>query len=109
MEYKRADTGLYYYDIHTFDKHEHKINNKEFKLLRSSKSSFIQTVEETKSLISNKEIQRADLVRTIQELLGWPSTNDFKKIVTHNLVKNCPLMWMTSIGGLNSMGNQYLT
>ena len=39
--------------------------------------------------MSRREIERADKARRIQEILGWPSTQDFQRIVANNLVSNC--------------------
>ena len=91
MEFKRATHGLYCYDLHhNFHSHEHKISNPSFRFLNrhSSFSSFIQTVEEMESMESKKNLEKANLARRYQEILMFPSSNDLKKILSENLVKN---------------------
>ena len=87
MEFKRADHGLYYYDLHNFRSHEHKIGDPSFHFLNRF-SSFIQTVEELESMESKKNLEKAKLARKYQEILMFPSSNDLKKILSRNLVKN---------------------
>ena len=87
MEFKRALHGLYYYDLHNFRSHEHKLSDPPFQFLNQH-SSFIQTVEERESMESKRDLEKAKLARKYQEILMFPSSNDMKKILSRNLVKN---------------------
>ena len=40
MEFKKAQTGLYYYDLYSHAQHEHRITDNDFIFLRSSVSFF---------------------------------------------------------------------
>ena len=94
MEFKRARTGLYYYNINSFRHHEHRLNDKEFTYLTTDQrlsTSMIQTVNDNKSLMSKREVDRADTALKYQELLMWPSTADYKRLVSNNLVTNAPI------------------
>ena len=103
MEFKKAQSGLYYYDLFSHAHHEHRITDNDFIFLRSSVSflqsltqqdknwTFLQTAEDNMKGMTQKEVGRANLARKLQELLGWPSTNDYKRILHHNLVHNCPI------------------
>ena len=53
--------------------------------------SFLMTISNTKQLISRREIEQADKARHYQELLGWPSTAEYLRIVDNNLVSNCDI------------------
>ena len=51
----------------------------------------IETVEDNKTRYTNAEYDRAKLAREIQIKIGRPSTRDFIKYVTNNLLPNCPV------------------
>ena len=91
MEFKRGSLGLYYYDLRNFIHHEHRVNDKAFSYLHPLPSSFLQTVEGTKSLMSANETKQANTAQMYQEILQWPSTNDYKHILSHNLANNGPV------------------
>jgi hypothetical protein len=48
----------------------------------------IESVEENRSFFSERQIQKAKLVRQIYHTLSTPSIKDFKAIVRSNMVKN---------------------
>jgi hypothetical protein len=54
--------------------------------------TLINTVEENKTLYNASEQARALLARKIQNMIGHPSTKDFKKIVSSGrMLPNCPI------------------
>jgi hypothetical protein len=54
--------------------------------------TLINTVEENKTLYTANEQARALLARRIQNMIGHPSTKDFKKIVSSGrMLPNCPI------------------
>lgn len=57
MEFKRASYGLYYYDLHNFEKHEHKVTDKEFNIL-IRQGVFNQTVVQNESLKTKRDLLR---------------------------------------------------
>ena len=58
MEFKRAMHGLYYYDLHNFNTHEHKLTDPAFRFLNLH-SSFNQTVEERESLETKTGLRKS--------------------------------------------------
>eukprot|EP00957_Ditylum_brightwellii_P008057 611237-Ditylum_brightwellii.AAC.1 len=54
-------------------------------------ASFTQTVAGNKQYFSKLEIEGAEAVRSLQQLIGWPSTTTFKQIVAQNMLVNCPI------------------
>ena len=86
MEFIRASYGLYYYDLHHFEQHEHKVTDKNFVFLTHS-IVLNQTVVQNESFVTKKELNRAKLARDYQELLMFPSTNTMQKLLSRNLIK----------------------
>ena len=74
IEFKESDFRLYYYD-----------------LSKDQDFSFLQTVAENKFQYSNRQFQRAKLVRDVYHSIGNPSIEDFKKIIRTNGLKKCPV------------------
>ena len=88
MKFKQCGVGLYYYDESRPEEHEFKKSNLTNTQLNYN---FLTSINRTKSLMSRREIKRADQARKYQEILGWPSTAQFKAIVANNLVTNCDI------------------
>ena len=85
VKFKKCGLGLYYYDDDNKVEHEYNINDKKFSYM------FISQVSESASLMTNKEIADANRALIYQELLGWPSTQEFKRMVSNNLLMNCDI------------------
>ena len=62
-------------------------NGKQTSLINHS----VESVNENKALFTDRQVQRAKLTRNIYHALGTPSVNDFKSIITANMVKNLPI------------------
>jgi hypothetical protein len=77
VKFMRSDNGLYYH-IPTYDT----TRNKHKSLMNHS----VESVDENKMLYTNRQVQRAKLTRQIYHAIGTPSVNDFKAIVTSNMV-----------------------
>ena len=77
--FKQSERGLFYFD--TLD------------VTSNDKSNlmFVNTVEANKSSYTNQDYSRAVLARTIQKIIGRPSTRTFMNIVSKNLLPNCPI------------------
>ena len=69
MKFKQCGVGLYYYDENKPDEHEFTQSN-----LTNTKMNynFLTSINRNKSLMSRREIERADKARKYQEILGWP-------------------------------------
>ena len=52
---------------------------------------FITTVEGQKESYSELDCRRAKAARTLQEIIGFPSTRAFIKMIDSNTIKNCPV------------------
>ena len=50
---------------------------------------FLITVEYNKSYFRINEIEVANNARKVQQIIGWPSTANFRTIIKKQLVKNC--------------------
>ena len=96
--FKESSTGLYYLDTdNEQEQHEFTLintttdtnmtNNNETK----SGITLINTVDNNKLKYTNNEYSRAQLARKLQHILGRPSTRDYKRIVSLNLLPHCPI------------------
>ena len=61
--------------------------------------NMIETVEENMQGFSKRQIERAKVARNLYETIGFPSINDYKKIVKMNGIRNCPV----TIDDINNM------
>ncbi len=52
---------------------------------------FANTVDENKSRYTNDDCSNAKLARQIQNIIGRPNEQDFIKILSTNLIPNCPI------------------
>ena len=63
-------------------------------LLKTKKKSnglFLQTVEDNKTGFSKRAIQRASKAKELYGIVQYPSIRDFKEMLRHNMIKNCPV------------------
>ena len=78
-EFKGCGEGIYYYDT------------AQGATDSCPTMSLVQTVKENKQFFTKKEIEGAEESRRLQQLIGWPSTTTFKRIVAQNMLRNCPI------------------
>jgi len=50
--------------------------------------SFLSTVKNNKANIRRRKIEGADQARILQQLINWPSIQDFKEIIFGNQLRN---------------------
>ena len=81
--FKQSATGLYYLETHEGDNEK---NQNEDEAM-----TFFNTVVNNKINFTDNEYNRALLARKLQNIMGRPSTSDFKKLVKKNLLPNCPI------------------
>jgi hypothetical protein len=74
--------GLYYYDTAPFLTGDNKSKD------AVTHYSNLSTVRANKEFFTSNEIQGANRAREMQQIIGWPSTTTFKKIIQKNLVCN---------------------
>ena len=77
--FEQCGSGLYFYDTANTDNTKHLV----------SKYSFLSTVASNKQYFTRREIDQADKAHILQAHIGWPATEDFKRIVSKNLLLNC--------------------
>ena len=70
----QSDRGLYYTDVG-----------------RDTSEVLVNTVQENLENYTRGAIKRATLARSIQKMIGRPSTKDFLQIMQNNLLPNCPV------------------
>jgi hypothetical protein len=74
MHFRMHSSGLHYYDP------------------RDENFSFnIQTVTENKAGFTKRQLQGAELARTLYSNLGYPSMKDFKWVIQSSQIKDCPV------------------
>ena len=56
-----------------------------------SNYSFLSIVVSNKQYFTRREIEQADKARILQAHIGWPATDDFKRLVSDNLLLNCDI------------------
>ena len=80
MRFQPTKSGLYYLDT-----------NKERKCKKTTGVAMtLSTVDDKKSSYTNADYLRAKGARALQIKIGRPSTRTFIRIVTNNLLPNCP-------------------
>ena len=82
-KFKECSEGLYCYDTDDDGVNE--------AMPLTQQLAFPQTVQENKRFFTQDEIKGAEEARRIQQLIGWPSTTTFKRIVALNMLRNCPI------------------
>ena len=78
--FELSESGLYYLDA-----------SAELARSKSAAIVLVDTVEDNKTSYTNAEFDRAKQARKLQTTIGRPSTRDFIKIVSNNLLPNCPV------------------
>jgi hypothetical protein len=78
--FEKSEFGLYYLDAAA-----------ERARSGSAATVLVNTVEDNKTRYTKAECDRAALARDLQIKIGRPSTRDFIKYVTKNLLPNCPV------------------
>ena len=58
---------------------------------------FLSTIKDNKSYFSNNEIEGANNARKVQQIIGCPSTSNFKSIIKKQRINNCNV----TINGIN--------
>jgi hypothetical protein len=78
IKFKESRSGLYYYDA--------KPTNKQ-----SNDYSFLNSVNENKSLYTRRQLKSADLAKWVYELVSRPSHATSLKMIRENQLQNCPI------------------
>ena len=82
IEFKQCFHGLYYFDM---SDHVNTTNS----VVTPYSYSFLSTVAKNKEYFTRREIRGADLARDLQGRIAWPSDDEYKNIVSNNLLTNC--------------------
>ena len=53
--------------------------------------TLIQTVQENEESYSKRQIKDAQEARDIHAKVGYPSPQDFQKLIAENMILNCPV------------------
>jgi hypothetical protein len=83
--FKESDRGLYYMD--TTEKEDDSPGMTE----SSGSTVMVNTVADNRTSYTNRAYSRATLARSIQKMIGRPSTKTYINIVENNLLPNCPV------------------
>ena len=51
----------------------------------------VNTVENNKSFYTKKQVKLAEVARRLQQNMGFPGNDVFKRIIQNNLIQNCPI------------------
>jgi hypothetical protein len=73
MEFRMHESGLHYFDP------------------RDSEFIFVNTVSENKAGFTKRQIKEAEVARSLNSKLNYPSWKDFKWIIRSNQIKDCPV------------------
>jgi hypothetical protein len=73
MEFRMHHSGLHFYDP------------------RDTEFAFINTVSRNMEGFTKRQIQRAEVARTLYATLSYPSWKDFAWIIRSNQIKDCPV------------------
>lgn len=92
MKFLEHHCGLYVYDP-TNDCSDH-----------VTAYSMVSTVAAQKTLFSRRDIRNADTARTLYRMIGRPSEAEFQRILTHGLIRNCPVTPLDAKRALTSYG-----
>ena len=60
-------------------------------LMKPVGRAFLQTVKDNKQGYSKRAILRAKKAKEFYGIVQYPSIRDFKEMLRHNLIKNCPV------------------
>jgi hypothetical protein len=78
IKFSECGDGLYYFDTGS--------NNTSTPV---TEYSFLSTVQANKTYFHQREIAGADTARILQQMIDWPSAQQFKEIVAGNQLRNC--------------------
>lgn len=73
----KTSHGLYYLDTEVMAEHDG--------------TMLIHTIADNKSKYQVHTYHQALLVRKLQKMIGYPSTQDFIKYINKNIISNCPI------------------
>jgi hypothetical protein len=79
LVFKQSPSGLFYLDT------------KDVRKSRNANTTLVNTVQENMEGLSKRDLNQAKLAERLIGLAGFPSEDDFKKIITFGLLKNCPI------------------
>ena len=79
--FEQCGSGLYFFDTSDMDKSKQSVSN----------NSFLSTFAINEQHFTRKEIEQADKARILKAHLGWPATDDFKRLVAENFLINCDI------------------
>ena len=88
FKFLECPDGLYHYDTTTMYENCSKTKSAFVPYLNSSSYSLAMTVEDNKKYFTKREIAGAEGAHRLQQKLGWPSIEQFRHIIAHNLVRN---------------------
>jgi hypothetical protein len=77
---KESASGLYYHDT----------ANREFLMLNATAAT-IGTIKANREGFTDRNYERAKRARKALALVGYPSSKDFKHMVSSNMITNCPV------------------
>ncbi|KMZ58833.1 hypothetical protein ZOSMA_7339G00010, partial [Zostera marina] len=77
MRFTMHECGLHYWDPFAYKK--------------SGDVAFVNTVEDNKQSFTKRQIKDAEVARTLYSNVAYPSMNDFRWMVRHNQIKDCPV------------------
>jgi len=75
----QAAAGLYYHDTAALTRNP------------DSGTALVNTVAANKSRYTERAYGQATLAHKLQQMIGYPSTQDFMKLVEGNMIPNCPI------------------
>ena len=73
ISFEQCPKGLYFYDT------------------KQSGLLFVATVKGKKQSYTKREVKGAEAARKLQQVIQFPTTNQFKEIIRNNVIKNCPI------------------
>jgi hypothetical protein len=80
-QFQESSRGLFYLDVLSRQKRK-----------EQNDAILVMTVDDKKSCYSGRDIERAELARKLQHVLGHPSTKQLLKIIEGNQLPNCPII-----------------
>ena len=86
-KFHECHDGLYFMDM---EKYNSNYNNSVVTAYPKN-ISLLSTVAQNKSMYTKEQISRAEAAVNLQELIGWPGIEFFKKLVSKNLILNCKI------------------
>ena len=92
VKFRECKDGLYYLKMENFniDNYKNKSTVNHYSHA-SNNICLVTTVENNKSFFSKKQIKMAELAKKLQQNMGFPGNEAFKKILQNNLIMNSPV------------------